>query len=664
MNTKLTFIAFKIIFASMVILGVIISCGGDPYTSNNDDPGDNNSTTTLSGYGVFPASFILEDQTYDTIYLKKIDNQTTISTRILPIKTLGTEDPKLQLKIKNIRGEIDNSITPKIVQNYVQFSFTPNSETQSGLSLVVTGEHNKTTLPLETVETNWKPFLSFELRNQSGKIVSLKQTRGNGGVAIPEEQIIALAQNSSTQGNFSQVDTSGKFNIGFFGGTVPSNPDLYILNTNDDVFKTELVKNQQGHHLYVLPNKLGESATITLVSVEDETEAAVIKVATTQILKPNIEFIYLLASNTNPGNLTLQTYNTPQDVTVALQEIGPNNFFQETTTQTTTQTFTNNITTFTLTPTYAHDTFPTGTETTIIATLYQKDGTTPLTDIHGNTITATTTVTLVGLNINNANINSVPTETCGFDAYPITIVEGYLPTFNTKGIIESVTDIKLHEELNATKQYQATVKRVDLDIDGKVTDADDNIVAAGALICLQEIAGSETILHGGNAVDPVTPTSIIGTLNVAGTEFTIDPVDVTPTVQYAIDTNIAVATGKTTNMEISQGAQLTEGTVVIYDSDKQKYDPAKYLIALEFDKISDPNSIFQTPPHLTDFKPAIFNGSVELTIKEDALVGQTATFEIYLQRKKRAFQSGHGFWSDVTDIDFVDTPTVVTVTVK
>lgn len=685
---------FKGIFALVVITGLMASCGGDRYDdfaggggdsgggdSGDGDGGDsgdgdggggdNNTTVALADYAVFPTSFILNNGDYDTIYIEAptAGSNSFTSTRVLPMEVVKSADngTRIDLVVKNIRGEESQSLTAKVVDNHIEFTFDESIKTDVGMTLEAIGAGLTQTLAIEAVGELWQPFVSFEVQNRTGGVVSLPQQHGNGGVAQPSVQLLSLARNSTTEGDFSQVDPSGEFFLVFSHGDTPSNPDVHIQNTNENAFKTKLVKGNEGHQIYVLPNRVGEDATITITSVEDNTEVAVINVATTQMAIPSVEFMYLLADNANPGTLTISTYNIPKDATVALEEIGGNNFFHETTTPTTPIPMTDGAATFTLTPTYDHSTYPTGTETTIVATLYDADGTTKLRNTDGEIISTTSTAVLVGLYISNANIDTVPDGTCGFDAYPITIVGGYLKRFNTEGIIASISDIVLQEVADNTRTYASTVKRVELDADGKVTTDDEESDTSGALICLQEVEGGETVLEGGNAVFAVVPTPINGSFSIAETPHTIEAVDatdVTPTLQYLIESPEPLTQGDKVGIDIKRGAQVTEGEIITYDENKQEYKPAKYEFVLKFESIVDPDAIFKTPPHLPNFRPSSFDGPIEFEIAGDAVSGKTATFEVYLQRKKREFQEGHGFWTDVIDTNFIDDPVTITVTVK
>lgn len=242
----------------------VVACGD----KNTDDGGST---------GVkFPTSFYVGSvgENYATINILEIDKGASL--RNLPVQVL----PEGSSSHVNHSITFGNSSTKSeaLKANHaigsLWFSFAEGKVVEEDLKLNVEVAHYKIDANLNVVAvSDWVPFNKIIVNDKDGNKIS--------AATIDDAPVKNVEIGSAgSRGDFSLPAASGLLFIQFLdadGNTVtPSNPDIYVDNSNEEVFKTRLVMDANKYILEVAPNAIEKTAVITLKTVENDRAVAVL----------------------------------------------------------------------------------------------------------------------------------------------------------------------------------------------------------------------------------------------------------------------------------------------------------------------------------------------------------------------------------------------------
>ncbi len=266
--TRLGLIALAILTVPLVLA----SCG----KTNKDD---GKESVIPASSEVFPASYRdgTDGSPYSIVNIHIDQDNSLKSSRVLPINLLPMGSNSVNLSVMN-GNAVSTALTAALEGDVVTFTrisadVTATSPAET-LTLSVTAGANTETLPLKLVDdAQWVTFDKVTVNaigaggvGTVGDVVSVATEADLSGATVSDVPIVTapVAEN--------------KFRVFYDQGTAsinPSNPDIYVTNSNPAFFNTKLVFAGgegvgKGWYFIVLPkaNSADKTATFTVKTVE------------------------------------------------------------------------------------------------------------------------------------------------------------------------------------------------------------------------------------------------------------------------------------------------------------------------------------------------------------------------------------------------------------
>ncbi len=472
-----------------VLLFVLASCGGTATTGSArmDDAESQRIANDAKLYASYRTGDINASTTYTTASIKQEVNHVFVSTRILPVQLLGNNSNTVDLLLRS--GDLpSNYLTARLSDGRVKFEIVPGIVPEYGLALDVKGRMNTRSVPLIVVQAkDWTGFTGVLVEDSSGAQVNKNSDKDLSPVVIP------VGKASDATGN------SGHLTLKFNGGIVPSNPDIYIQNSNEEAFSTELYRNDSGLFALVTAKRADEEAVLRFESVDNSQSVTYVRVASVEspdggggggdgtidpsaTLEAVLPLLYVpqsrhdstvhlvfASSNLPVGNITAKVFRVSGDDLFQLGDaaVTPN---------------TNGTFSFAV-QANGIDEFKSGMGTTIIATLYGEDGSPLLSD--GSEVVGTVEVRVVGVNSTVGTDQSITLDrSCGVGSYAFATISGYRGSDTPSQVLSSITLVSAQNGTNFYNSFKLL---------------DTTVTPTSVLACLS--ASNSTPLDPGSTVD-------------------------------------------------------------------------------------------------------------------------------------------------------------------
>ncbi len=263
-----------ITLAILTVPLVLASCG-----DNKKDDGKDAVKAATSV--VFPASYRdgTDGSPYSIVNIHIDKDNSLKSSRVLPINLLPMGSNSVDLSVMN-GNAVSTALTAALEGNVVTFTRTSGDVTAASpaetLKLIVTAGANTENIPLNLVDdAQWVTFDKVTVNaigaggvGTVGDVVSVATEAELAGATVSDVPIVTapVAEN--------------KFRVFYDQGTTsinPSNPDIYVTNSNPDFFNTKLVFAGgegvgKGWYFIVIPkeNSADKTATISVKTVEGD----------------------------------------------------------------------------------------------------------------------------------------------------------------------------------------------------------------------------------------------------------------------------------------------------------------------------------------------------------------------------------------------------------
>lgn len=243
----------------------IVACG--------DDKKNDGGSTGVK----FPASFYVGSvgENYATINILETDKGPSL--RKLPVQVLP-EGSSSHINHSITVGDSNNkskAISANHAIGNLWFNFVEGEKAEEALKLNVEVAHYTINAGINIVPAaDWVPFNKIIVNDKDGKKIS--------AATIDDAPVKNVEIGSAgSRGDFSLPAASGLLFIQFLDAdgnpvAAPSNPDIYVDNSNKEVFDTRLVMDANKYILEVAPNAIEKTAVITLRSVENDKAVAVL----------------------------------------------------------------------------------------------------------------------------------------------------------------------------------------------------------------------------------------------------------------------------------------------------------------------------------------------------------------------------------------------------
>ncbi len=481
MNKKrITHLGYTLVLG--VLLFVLASCGVTATTGSAkmDDAAESQRIANDAKlYASYRTGDINSSTTYTTASIKQEVNHVFVSTRILPVQLLGNNSNTVDLLLRS--GDLpSNYLTARLSDGRVKFEIIPGVVPEYGLALDVKGRMNTRSVPLIVVQSkDWTGFTSVSVEDSSGAQVNKNSDKDLTPVVIP------------VGGGSDTTDNSGHLLLKFNGGIVPSNPDIYIQNSNEEAFSTELYRNDSGLFALVVAKKVDEEAVLRFESVDNSQAVTYVRVASVEpsegvIEEPTLEavlpLLYVPQSRSDSTvHLVFAAENLPAgNITAKVFRVSGDDLFQLGDTAVTP----NKDGKFSFAvKSNGVDEFQSGMGTTIIATLYGEDGSPLLSD--GSEVVATVEVRVVRVNSTIGSEQRVTLDrSCGVGSYAFASISGYRGSDTPSQVLSSITLVSAQNGSNFYNSFKLL---------------DTTVTPTAVLACLS--ASNSTPLDPGSTVD-------------------------------------------------------------------------------------------------------------------------------------------------------------------
>ncbi len=464
-----------------VLLFVLASCGGTATTGSArmDDAESQRIANDAKLYASYRTGDINASTTYTTASIKQEVNHVFVSTRILPVQLLGNNSNTVDLLLRS--GDLpSNYLTARLSDGRVKFEIVPGVVPEYGLALDVKGRMNTRSVPLIVVQAkDWTGFTGVLVEDSSGAQVNKNSDKDLSPVVIP------VGKDSDATGN------SGHLTLKFNGGIVPSNPDIYIQNSNEEAFSTELYRNDSGLFALVTAKRADEEAVLRFESVDNSQSVTYVRVASVEpsegvIEEPTLEAVLPLlyvpqSRHDSTVHLVFASSNLPAgNITAKVFRVSGDDLFQLDDTPVTPNK--NGTFSFAV-KANGVDAFKSGLGTTIIATLYGEDGSPLLSD--GSEVVATVEVRVVHVNSTVGSEQSITLDrSCGVGSYAFATISGYRGSDTPSQVLSSITLVSAQSGTNFYNSFKLL---------------DTTVTPTAVLACLS--ASNSTPLDPGSTVD-------------------------------------------------------------------------------------------------------------------------------------------------------------------